>query len=124
MTRPLIYKIFTRGILALLAAQLAHHFLPDDWPMRRFGNLSLLLGGLFALCSLLAWLRIDGLAIPQMKLPRMKRKDPGFLKSDLADHLDEEPILFDDLGPEEQNTCVFLADLALTAGCLIISIFV
>ena len=28
MVRPLIYKIFTRGILALFAAQLVHFFVP------------------------------------------------------------------------------------------------
>ena len=77
MVRPLIYKVFTRGILALFAAQLAHFFLPAGGALSSFSNLSLLLGFMFALFAFLAWLRLDGMRIPQLKLPRIKRKDPG-----------------------------------------------
>ena len=43
MIRPLIYKIFTRGVLALFAAELVHFFAPADWPMAQFSNLALAL---------------------------------------------------------------------------------
>ena len=123
MIRPLIYKVFTRGVLALFAAQLIHFFAPVDWPLGRFNNLALVLGGLFLLGAALAWLRLDGLNIPQLKLPRVKRKDPAFLRGDMADHIDDDIVKFDDLGKEEQNVCVLLADLVLAAVCLIFAAF-
>ena len=120
--RPLIYKLFTRGILALFAAQLAHFFLPAGGTLSSFSNLSLLLGFVFALFAFLAWLRLDGMRIPQMKLPRIKRKDPPFLTGDMADHMDDDIVTFDELDPEEQNTCVLLADLILSAVCFLLAL--
>ena len=118
MIRPLIYKVFTRGVLALFAAQLIHFFAPGTWPMARFSNLSLILGGLFLLGAAVAWLRLDGLNIPQFKLPRVKRTDPAFLTGDMADHIDDDIVKFDDLDKEEQDVCVLLTDLFLAAVCL------
>ena len=121
MVRPLVYKVFTRGILALFTAQLVHRFARAGARLASFSSLSLLLGLLFALFSLLAWLRLDGLRIPQLKLPRMKRKDPPFLAGSMADHIDDDIVSFDDLSGEEQNLCVLLADLFLTAVCLVLA---
>ena len=124
MIRPLIYKIFTRGILALFAAQLIHFFAPARSGFSSFSNLSLGLGLLFLLCTVLAWLRLDGLKIPQLKLPRLKRKDPPFLAGNMADHINDELVSFEDLDPEEQNACVLLADAALTVLCLLLAFVV
>ena len=121
MTRALIYKVFTRGILALFAAQLVHLFAPASWPLTRFNNLAMGLGLLFALFSVLAWLRLDGLRIPQLKLPRVKRKNPPFLTGDIADHLDDDIVAFDDLDQKEQDVCVLLADVILAAVCFILA---
>ena len=124
MIRPLIYKVFTRGILALFAAQLIHFFAPSNWPLTMFSNLSLILGALFLLSAFVAWLRLDGLNIPQVKLPRMKRKDPPFLTNDIADHIDDDIVAFDDLDKEEQDVCVLLADLILAVVCLVLALIV
>lgn len=124
MTRAFIYKVFSRGILALFGAQLVHFFAPASWPLARFGNLAALLGILFALFAVLAWLRYDGLNIPHAKLPRMKRKDPPFLTNDIADHLDDDIILFDDLEKEEQDVCVLLADVILAVVCFVLAAFI
>ena len=130
MVRPLVYKVFTRGVLALflcLGAALIYYAQATGFqlPVNEAGvvvnDLSLLLGLLFALFSLLAWLRLDGLRIPQLKLPRMKRKDPPFLAGSMADHIDDDIVSFDDLSGEEQNLCVLLADLFLTAVCLVLA---
>ena len=110
-------RVFSRGILALFAAQLVHFFAPASWPLTRFNNLAAALGVLFVLFAVLAWLRYDGLKIPHAKLPRMKRKDPPFLTNDIADHLDDDIILFDDLEKEEQDVCVLLADVLLALVC-------
>jgi hypothetical protein len=121
LVRPLIYKIFTRGVLALFAAQLAHFFLPADSGFASFSNLSLGMGLLFVLFTVLAWLRLDGLKIPRLKLPRVKRKDPPFLVGSMADHIDDDIVSFDDLDPEEQDACVLLADAFLTVLCLLLA---
>lgn len=122
MIRPLIYKTFTRAVLALFAAELVHFFAPADWPLARFSNLALILTILFLLGAFLAWLRLDGLNIPQLKLPRMKRKDPAFLTGDIADHIDDDIVKFDDLDKEEQDVVVLLTDLILAAVCLIFAL--
>ena len=124
MIRPLVYKTFTRGILALFAAQLVHFFAPAGSGLSSFSNLSLALGLLFVLFAFLAWLRLDGLKIPQLKLPRMKKKDPPFLAGTMADHMDDEIVSFDDLDPEDQNVCVLLADCLLAVVCLILAALV
>lgn len=121
MIRPLVYKGFTRGILALFVAELAHNFLPATWPLASFSSLLLILGLLFLVFMALAWLRLDGLKIPQMKLPRIKRKDPAFLSGDMADHIDDDIKGFDELDKEEQDVCVLLADILLAAVCLILA---
>lgn len=123
MVRPLIYKVFTRGVLALFAARLVHFFAPDNWPMARLSNLSLVLAGLFLLGAAVAWLRLDGLNIPQLKLPRIRRTEPAFLRGDMADHIDDDIVKFDDLDREEQNVCVLLTDLILAAVCLAFALF-
>ena len=123
MIRPLIYKIFTRGVLALFAAQLIHFFAPAHWQLALFSNLALLLAALFLLGAFLAWLRMDGMRLPQLKLPRIQRKDPPFLTGDMADHLDDEIVHFDDLDQEEQNVCVLLTDLILAAACFLFAVF-
>ena len=51
--------------------------------------------------------------IPQLRLPRMKRKTPGWAGGDIADHINDDLILFDDLDSDEQALCVFLCDLVL-----------
>lgn len=119
MIRPLIYKVFTRGVLALFAVELFHFFAPAQWPMSRFSNLAVVLTALFLFSAVIAWLRLDGMHIPHVKLPRIKRKDPPFLTGDMADHLDDELVMFDDLDAEEQNVCVLLSDLILGAVCLV-----
>jgi len=124
MIRPLIYKVFTRGILALFAAQLIHFFAPPGSGLSSFSNLSLGLAFLFLLFAFLSWLRLDGLNIPHLKLPRLKRKDPPFLAGSMADHIDDDIVSFDDLDSDEQNLCVFLANLILFVVCLLLSFIV
>ena len=121
MIRPLIYKVFTRAVLAPFAAELVHFFAPEGWPLARFSNLALILAILFLLGAVIAWLRLDGMKIPQFKLPRLKRIDPAFLTSDIADHIDDI-VKFDDLDKEEQDVCVLLTDIRLAAVCLLLAL--
>ena len=122
MIRPLIYKIFTRAVLALFAAELFHFFASADWPVSRFSNLALILAFIFVLGAVIAWLRLDGMHIPQFKLPRMKRTDPAFLTGDMADHIDDDIVKFDDLDKEEQDVCVLLTDVILAVVCFLLAL--
>ena len=123
MIRPLIYKVFTRGVLALFAAQLVRFFAPAHWAIAQSSNQALILAGLFLLGAVIAWLRLDGMHIPQFKLPRWKRTDPAFLTGDMADHIDDDIVKFDDLDKEEQDVCVLLTDLILAVVCLVLALF-
>ena len=123
MIRPLIYKVFTRGVLALFAAQLVRFFAPAHWAIAQSSNQALILAGLFLLGAVIAWLRLDGMNIPQLKLPRGKRRDPAFLTGDMADHIDDDIVKFDDLDKEEQDVCVLLTDLILAVVCLVLALF-
>ena len=122
MIRPLIYKVFTRAVLALFAAELFRFFAPASWPLTRRSNLAFLFAILFLLGAVIAWLRLDGMAIPQFKLPRIKRKDPAFLTGDIADHIDDDIVKFDDLDKEEQDVCVLLTDIFLAVVCLVLAL--
>ena len=122
MIRPLIYKVFTRAVLALFAAELVHFFAPAHWALAQFSNLALILAGLFLLGAVIAYLRLDGMNIPQMKLPRAKRRDPAFLRGDIADHIDDDIVKFEDLDKEEQDVCVLLTDLILAPVCLLLAL--
>ena len=123
MIRPLVYKIFTRAVLGLFVAELVHFFAPENWPLARFANLALILAILFLIGAVIAWLRLDGMNIPQFRLPRMKRKDPAFLTNDIADHIDDDIVKFDDLDKEEQDVCVLLTDVILAVVCLAFALF-
>ncbi len=121
MIRPLIYKVFTRGVLALFAAELFHFFFFAEWPLSRFSILALVLALLFLLGAVIAWLRLDGMNIPQFTLPRLKRKDPAFFAGSMADHIDDDIVKFENLDKEEQDVCILLTDLILAALCLILA---
>ena len=95
---------------------------PADWPAARHGNLALILGILFLLGVFISWLRLDGMSIPQLKMPRRKRKDP-FGTGDMTDHIDDDIVKFDDLDKEGQDICVLLTDLILAVICLAFALF-
>ena len=121
MIRPLVYKLFTRGVLALTAIKLWQHFIKNEFS--NGSDLCFAAAVVFALAALIAYLRLDGLRIPQLKLPRRKRVQPGFERGDIADHIDDHIVLFDDLDEDEQAVCVLICDLILMAVFLVVSLF-
>ena len=120
MARPVIYKLFTRGVLTLLVIKLAQFFMGKNAP--RTANLCAVLGLVFLLGCFLAYLRLDGVKIPQFKLPRMKKKDPPFLQKDMADFTDEPITTFDDLDTDEQALAVLIVDAILAVVLLALSL--
>ena len=60
--------------------------------------------------------------IPQLKLPRMKKKDPPFIEKDMIDDVDAPITTFDDLDKDEQALAVFITDAVIAAVLLILSV--
>ena len=122
MIRPLIYKAFTRGVLALLAILLWNHFLQPRTPHITLSWAFTTVGFLFFLCAYMIRLRMDGLHIPRMKPLKPPRRDPYRAYGDMADYLDEDVITFEELDSDEQDICSMLANLICGALSLIVSL--
>ena len=120
MIRPLIYKIFTRGVLMLTAVLLWQNYVKNEFVSK--DDLWFVAALIFALQAVVAFIRLDGVKIPQVKLPRIKRKQPPYEK-DMADYINDDIVLFDDLDEDEQSLCVFMADIILMVVYLIASLF-
>ena len=119
MTRPVVYKTFTRAVLTLLVIKLAQFFMGKNAP--KTANLCAVLGLVFVLGCFLAYLRLDGVNIPQLKLPRMKKKDPPFIEKDMIDDVDAPITTFDDLDKDEQALAVLITDAVIAVVLLILS---
>ena len=116
LVRPLIYKLFTRGVLSLLVIKLAQFFMGKNAP--KASALCTVLGAVFVLGAFLSYLRLDGVDIPQLKLPRMKKKDPPFIRRDMIDDVDTPITTFDDLDRDEQALTVLITDAVLAVALL------
>lgn len=111
MRRHILYRTFTRVIIALTLALIWNFFVNTQNTMR----LSFAFTFLGVFFGALAWsihLRRDGVKIPRFDraLFDWKRK-PQRMYGDMADYVDEEVESFDDLEPEEQETCAFYGDM-------------
>lgn len=111
MVRPLIYKTFTRCVLALLAILLWNHFLQPRTPHITLSWAFTIAAFLFFLCAYLIRLRMDGLRIPRMKPLTPSKRDPYRAYGDMADYLDEPAVSFEELDKEEQDVCSLTANL-------------
>lgn len=122
MLRPLIYMTFTRFILALAAALLADFFLSPGAGRSLKSTAFLLIGAIFALLTLIAFLRLDGAKLPKLMMLRVNpRKKPSRMYGDIADHLDDEPaVTFEELDDDEKDLCILGADAFCCAVFFII----
>lgn len=126
MVRPLIYMTFTRFVLSLFILLLLDFFLTPKAGRPVKGILFLLGAAFYAVLALIAWLRLDGLKLPQLLMMRVNpRKKPSRMYGDMIDYIDEQPeIAFEDLDDREKDICILAADLFcflvfLAAGLLI-----
>ena len=113
LLRPMIYMTFTRFVLALFFALLADFFLTPNAGRPLKSTLFFLCAALFALSALIAWLRMDGVKLPQILMMRVNpSKKPSRMYGDMIDYIDERPgIDFDDLDDSEKDCCILIADL-------------
>ncbi|MBQ8081398.1 MAG: hypothetical protein IJ240_05825 [Clostridia bacterium] len=126
MLRPLIYMTFTRFLLALTAALLIDFFFSAGAGRSLKETAFLLVGFLFALLAVIAWLRLDGIQLPKLMMLRINpRKKPSRMYGDMIDYIDEQPqIAFEDLDDGEKDICILGADAFCCAAFLIASLFV
>ena len=113
MVRPLIYMTFTRFILSLALILLADHFIAPLAGRPVKGTAFLLAAFLFAALAWVAYLRLDGMKLPQVMMLRVNpAKKPARSYGDMIDHVDERPgITFEDLDDNEKDLCILAADL-------------
>lgn len=127
MIRPVIYATFTRFILGLVLALAGDYFLRPSTGRDLRESFFLILGFLFALMAVIAWLRLDGMKLPKLMMLRIhfRKKPSKILYGDMSDYLDEQPTLsFGDLEDEEKDLCLLCADLFCCVSFFIATLFV
>ena len=113
MLRPMIYMTFTRFVLALFITLLADFFISQNVGHSVKKNGFLICAFVFALLAVIAWLRLDGVKLPQLMMMRINpSKKPSRMYGDMIDHIEERPgIAFDDLDDREKDICILAANL-------------
>jgi len=120
VTRPLIYMICTRFPISLLVILLIDRFVKSQTNLRMYGAFFFCV--LFVLLAWIAWLRLDGIKLPNLMMKRVAmKKRPVRTYGDMIDYVDEPIPSFDDLGTEEKDVCCLLADAVCAVILLILS---
>ena len=120
MIRPTVYKAFSRFILALTASLLWDRFINMGLKNMRMWAF-LFFGLLFIISAWMCYLRLDGMKMPRIKKPEIKKK-PIRTYGDLPDHIDEEIISFDELEENERDLCCLIANLVLGVAFMALSL--
>ncbi|MBQ6502784.1 MAG: hypothetical protein IJI57_02595 [Flexilinea sp.] len=124
MLRPMIYMTFTRFVLALFVVLLADFFISQNvgYPVKKDGFF--ICAFLFALLAVIAWLRMDGVKLPQIMMMRVNpAKKPSRMYGDMIDTIDERPgINFDELDDSEKDFCILIANLFCFIVFLVLAI--
>ena len=119
MIRPTVYKAFSRFILALTASLLWDRFVNTaQLNMRAWAFV--FFGVLFIVSAWLCYLRLDGVKLPRIKKPEVKKK-PVIRYGDLPDYVDEEIISFGELEEDERDLCCLIADVVLGIIFMVLS---
>ena len=113
MLRPMIYMTFTRFVLSLFITLLADFFISQNAGHSVKKEGFFICAFLFALFAVIAWLRLDGVRLPQLLMMRVNpSKKPSRMYGDMIDYIDERPgISFDELDDSEKDVCILIADL-------------
>lgn len=116
MIRPIIYQVFTRAAVTLTAILAAREFSPDDRPVLPWGCMAA--SGVYLLLAWIAWLRLDGARIPALdhRLFRFRRRKDPFAEAGMADHIEDAPVSFEELEPEDRDACLLAADLIVAVA--------
>ena len=117
MIRPLIYQIFTRTVVALTAILIVREFSGPEDGRRVLPWGCMAAAGVYLLLAWVAWLRLDGARLPALdhRLFRFKRRNDPFASAGMADHIDDMPVSFEELEPEERDACLLAGNLVAAA---------
>ena len=112
MLRPMIYMIFTRFVLTLFITLLADFFISGNTAHSKKGDIFLIAALLFLFLTVIAWLRLDGMKLPNLMMMRINpSKKPSRMYGDMIDYIDEWPgISFDELDDSEKDFCILVAN--------------
>ena len=124
MIRPLIYKFFTRSVLTVFAVLVVDHFVPKVSPRFTKANLFLFAALLWLVGAWISYLRLHGFRFPRFDIQRLRRKDPLRSFGDIADHIDDPIVTYEDLDDQEKDVCTLLCDLAMCPLFALVSLFV
>lgn len=124
MLRPMIYMTFTRFVLALFITLLADFFISQNVGHSVKNDGFFLCAFIFALLAVIAWLRLDGVKLPQLLMLRVNpSKKPSRMYGDMIDYIEERPgISFDELDDSEKDLCILIANLICIIFFLILAI--
>ena len=124
MTRPAIYKAFSRFIYALLLSLLWDRFINGGMMTKM--HAFLFFGVFYAVMAWISYLKLDGVRMPNLtdwltsSLPRRK---PERSFGDMSDYVEENVVSFDELESDEKTLCVLAADVACCVIFLALSFF-
>ena len=113
MLRPMIYMTFTRFVLGLFITLLADFFISQNVGHSVKKDGFFICAFIFALLTVIAWLRMDGVRLPQLMMLRVNpSKKPSRMYGDMIDFVEERPgIDFNELDDQEKDLCIFAANL-------------
>lgn len=114
MIRPIIYQTSTRLLVGFTASLLWRHFGQPSANQRMILSFPFVAtGAVYAVLAWMAYLRLDGIRMPvfDRKLFQHKKKPQILSFGDMSDHVDDEIISFEDLEPEEKDTCLLISNL-------------
>lgn len=113
MLRPMIYMTFTRFVLGLFITLLADFFISQNAGHSVKKDGFFICAFIFALLAVIAWLRMDGVRLPQLMMLRVNpSKKPSRMYGDMIDFVEERPgIDFNALDDREKDLCIFAANL-------------
>ena len=124
LLRPMLYRAFTRFIIGLCACLLCEEFINTGHNPVMRASTFLFMAALLGAAAWMSYLRLDGVRAPQFDRKLFDWKRPPMRSyGDMIDHVDEEPVQFDDLEDDEQHLCLFIADLLCAVIFFVISFF-
>ncbi|MCI9056080.1 MAG: hypothetical protein HFF76_02290 [Oscillospiraceae bacterium] len=112
MIRPTIYMCVSRCAVALMVLLFWDRFVNNGtFSLIRDG--CLVMGLIMMLLSWFAYLSLQGVPRPKLRIPFVdpeKRRRRYLGRADIVDFADEHIVSFDELEPEEKSACILAAD--------------
>jgi hypothetical protein len=122
LIRPIIYKTVTKLLVAVVIGGVWDRFCNTRGYLSAALTVASIFAVIFAVMAWFTFLRLDGVHIPRLKLPKSKKKQRMQTLSDLTDHLDTELVPFEELAEDERDFCSLVSSLLCFLICLIVSV--